>query len=197
MKKIVKGLLVATMITPVALNAFGMGLSVPVMTNVKHDIDGGGTLEEDSISGFGLALDSNIEKNRLYNWRFNLEANEIETKGGYKYDKISIINTFGFSLFRNERVRVFMGPRLEFGFMAEDNWDGIEFSLAPAVGVNVHLGSVVSLGLDMDYKIDGLSATTRESDYGRESDATLSGMTARFYVLFKFGEQYKYADKLR
>jgi len=193
MKNIVKGLLLTSMMTPVALNAFGMGLSAPVMTNVKHDIDGGGKWKEDSISGFGLVLDSNIGKNKLYNWRLNLESNKIKTESGYKYDKSSFINTFGFSLFRNKRVRVFMGPRLEFGFMSEDNWDGIEFAISPTVGVNVHLGPVVSLGLDMDYKIDGLSSSTRSYDnYYSDSDIdeTLSGMTTRFYILFRFGERY-------
>jgi len=191
MKNIVKGLLLTAMMTPVALNAFGIGHSIPIMTNVKHDVDGGGKWKEDSISGFGLVLDSNIGKNKLYNWRLNLESNKIKTESGYKYDKSSIINTFGFSLFRNKRVRVFMGPRLEFGFMSEDNWDGIEFAISPTVGVNVHLGSVVSLGLDMDYKIDGLSTSTRSYDnYYSDRDETLSGMTTRFYVLFKFGERY-------
>jgi len=197
MKNTVKGLLITAMITPVTLNAFGMGLSVPIMTNVEHNIDGYGNSKwkEDSISGFGLVLDSNIGKNKLYNWRLNLESNKIETEYGYKYDKNSFINTFGFSIFRNKIVRVFMGPRLEFGFINENTWNGFEFALSPVVGVNINLGSVISLGLDVDYKIDGLSTSTRSYDnyyydnYNNR-DETLSGMTTRFYLLFRFGERY-------
>jgi len=205
MKKIVKGLLVATMIAPVALNAFGMGLSVPVYTNVEHDQTSSSDYyvewEEDSVSGFGLVIDTNIGKNKLYNWRLNIESTEVEGKYGGEFDRISFVNTFGFSLFRNERVRVFAGPRLNIGIEERgSDGSGVEVSIAPAVGVNVHLGSVVSLGLDIDYKISALSTSIGDYDYGyydRDYDEDLSGMMARFYILFKFGEKYAYRNKLR
>jgi len=186
MKNILKVLFITAMITPIALNAFGMGLTIPMFTNVEHENDNGRTWKEDSMSGYGLVLDTNIGKNKLYNYRLNIESNEIEAENGYKFDKTSIVNTFGFALFRNEHVRVFMGPRLNIGFEDRREDDSrLEYSLAPAIGVNIHLGSVVSLGLDFDYKISALA--TSIGDY---NDEDLSGITSRFYILFKFGENY-------
>jgi len=204
MKSIVKSLIIVGMIAPVALNAFGLGISVPLLTNVEHESNNRyGSWEEDKVSGFGFVLDSNVGKNRLYNYRLNIESTEVETEGGLKFDRLSFVNTFGFSLFRNKRVRVFAGPRLNIGVEERRDGDGAEVSIAPVVGVNVHLGSVVSLGFDIDYKISALSSSVGDYGYSYnryyydDYDEDLSGMMARFYVLFKLGERYKYADKLR
>jgi hypothetical protein len=135
MKKIVKKSLLLVMIVPLGLNAFGMGVSVPFYSNVQHEQSSGyGTQwEEEGLSGYGLVLDSNIGKNKLYNYRLNIESNRIKVVDGIEYDKTAIVNTFGFALYRNKRVRVFMGPRLNIGFEKRQNNEGIEISLAPVV----------------------------------------------------------------
>ena len=194
MKNIGKGLLITALMTPIVLNAFGMGISVPFSTNVKHsDNDYHRNWKEDSVSGFGLVLDSNIKRNRLYSYRLNLEKTEVETESGVEFDRFSIVNTFGFRLFTNDRVRVWMGPRLNIGIEERRGGDGVEVSIAPAMGVNVHLGSVVSLGFDLDYKINALSSSVGDSGYSSsyydnydDYDEDLSGAMARFYVLFNF-----------
>ena len=200
MKRVFKSMLFVVLILPATLSAFGMGLSIPFGTTVEHENSGSsdyyGTWEEDSIIGLGLVTDTNIGKNRLYNWRFNLESSNLEDEYGNEFDRLSIVNTFGFALVRNKVVRFFMGPRINIGFEDRPNGgSGVEFSVAPVAGVNINLGPVVSLGLDLDYKIPGLAVSAGDYDcaYGNCDYAEdLSGATARFYLLFRFGERYYY-----
>ena len=72
--------------------------------------------------------------------------------------KINIVNTFGFGVLRTEKVRLWVGPRINIAYdwdTGDDGWNrlGFEFGVAPAVGVNVNLGRLVSLAADVDYRV--------------------------------------------
>ena len=108
----------------------------------------------------------------------------------------NIVNTFGFGVYRNEKVRLWIGPRLniQFSEYTHDFFpgeDGGEFGIgiAPATGVNVSLGRVVSLAADIDYK-QAFVTGSKTSNTGHGYGGVNEGVTARFYVLFKFGETF-------
>jgi len=169
--------------------------------------------------GFGISFDSNIGKDKLYSYRLGLEYQEMDldtvndrsvTHLGYTKTKFNIVNTFGFGVFRTKVVRLWVGPRLNVQIQsAESSWDpGYERSdvgvgLGLAAGINVNLGKVVSLAFDADYHAVSISGSESTEDeycdsYGcytfidsRSYSAVEKGLTARFYLLFRFGEQFQ------
>jgi len=168
-----------------------IGLSVPFFTGIEHehifDSQESKILKDDSISGFGLVYDSNVRDNRLYNWRTSVELNNIDLDNGNSFKTLFITNTLGISLFRNKRVRLFVGPRISIGLEdREEDKSGGTFLYGGAVGLNVHVTDSISLGLDFDYAV-GSSNIIHEDCEECEYTEDLSGSSARFYLLFSFG----------
>lgn len=206
---------------PIIGNAAGMGVYMPISMSDSADVtlDYPSTSDDITIdtkpsAGFGLAFDTNIGKDSLFNYRLGLEymKQEIDTidgqscggGSGCEFDRINMVHTFGFGVLRTKTVRLWVGPRINLAYSNlkdEANAETftlshIEFGIAPAVGVNVNLGRVVSLGADLDYRVAGLSGSWEYENTTfaiSESDSysgNVSGATARFYVLFRFGERF-------
>ncbi len=217
MKKLALSLLLAM---PMVAGAAGMGVYVPFSVgdsaDVTLDSDYGSediNLEFKSAAGLGIAFDSNIGKDKLFNYRLGLEymTQEIDTVDGDScgggsdcdFTRLNMVNTFGFGVLRTKTVRLWVGPRINLAYNTlEDNSYGetftlshVEFGVAPAVGVNVNLGSLVSLGADLDYRFSGLAGTWEFKENSGSDNDTYSGgatgVTARFYVLFRFGEEFQ------
>ncbi|MCJ7764684.1 MAG: hypothetical protein MUP09_01965 [Thiovulaceae bacterium] len=173
-KKLLLSLLLAM---PMAANAAGMGVYIPISTGDSgsytetydnklipdRDID----IDYKASAGLGIAFDTNIGKDRLFNYRLGLEfmKQEVDKVDGTSCTndcdfgtRVNIVNTFGFGVLRTQTVRLWVGPRINVAY----NWDtgdngyarvGYEFGVAPAVGINVNLGRVVSLAADLDYRV--------------------------------------------
>jgi len=206
MKNLALSLLLAM---PVVSSASGMGLYVPIGIANSSSVSGDyytATVDKDyePAIGFGLAFDSNIGKDKLVNYRLGLEYMNVnvDTVNGWnsnqEYSRFNIVNTLGFGVLRTKVVRLWVGPRLNIAWNAStDSTYGSDYSeiafelgIAPAVGVNVNLGRVVSLGFDVDYRfaaLYGAWSTTWDDD---TYSGTATGPTARAYVLFRFGETY-------
>ncbi len=202
---------------PMAANATGMGVYVPVSLGDSgsytksydnellpdQEID----LDYKASAGLGLAFDTNIGKDKLFNYRFGLEfmKQEIDAENGVACSgdcdfgtRVNLVNTFGFGVLRTQTVRLWVGPRINIAY----DWDtgdngyarvGFEFGVAPAVGVNVNLGRVVSLAADLDYRF-AATVGAWDSDFaidGGSYSGGTQGATARFYVLFRFGEEFQ------
>lgn len=211
MKKLALSLLLAM---PMVASAAGMGVYVPLSVSntmavtdtpdvgVEQDFD----LDYKSSVGLGLAFDTNIGKDSLFNYRLGLEymKQEIDSVDGYSCTgdcdfgtRINMVNTFGFGVLRTQTVRLWVGPRINFAYDWDtgDNGDtrlGFELGVAPAVGINVNLGRVVSLAADVDYRF-ATAFGAYDDDFGNSGTYTGSttGPTARFYVLFRFGEEFQ------
>ena len=219
MNNLLLALLVAA---PMTASAAGMGIYVPfnVTETEKHNFDTSSstddtdTYEYSASPGFGITFDSNIGKDKLYNYRLGLEYRkaDLDTINGHSYTgtytktMFNIVNTFGFGVYRNETVRLWIGPRLNIQFETAEHSHTSNYSsgsfgvgIAPAAGINVSLGKVVALAFDVDYHVAGIVGSheyTSTDYYGNtytdnESfTGTNTGITARFYVLFKFGEKF-------
>jgi hypothetical protein len=212
-KKLALALLLAV---PMALSADGMGVYIPISADDRGSV----TLDYDSdlipnrdvdidykaAAGLGMAFDSNIGQDKLFNYRLGLEVlkQKFEKVDGSSCTgdcdfgtRINMVHTFGFGLLRTQTVRLWIGPRINMAY----EWDtgdngysrfGFEFGVAPAVGVNVNLGRVVSLAADLDYRFAS-TAGAWDSDLpfdGGSYSGKKRGTTARFYVLFRFGEHF-------
>ena len=207
MKKLALSLLLAM---PMVASAAGMGVYVPfsvgdsatITDSPDYQVEETYDIDYKSSVGLGIAFDSNIGKDKLFNYRLGVEfMNEEADNCAGDCDlgtKINIVNTFGFGVLRTETVRLWVGPRVNIGWTF-DTYDNngaraeFEFGVAPAVGVNVNLGRVVSLAADLDYRFAGAFGAYDSDVLGDGGSYTSSktGATARFYVLFRFGEEFQ------
>ena len=218
-KKLALSLLLAM---PMVASAAGMGVYIPVSISESADI----TLDSDygsedlnfeykAAAGFGVAFDSNIGKDKLFNYRLGLEYmnQEIDTVDGESctgdcdFTRLNMVHTFGFGVLRTQTVRLWVGPRINLAYNSHEEtyanetftMSHFEFGVAPAVGVNVNLGRLVSLGADLDYRFAGLAgAWSYEDNFDSEDNSYsggVTGATARFYVMFRFGETFDTAAR--
>ena len=190
------------------VQAAGFGLYIPIAastTSTVEDVDSSDTVDMDysSSKGIGFVYDSNVGKDKMYGYRLGLEylKMDIDNVDGYSYHgdedykRFNVVNTFEFGLVTSKYVRFWIGPRLNIAYQSfSDNYHNesfVEFGVAPALGTNVNLGSVVSLGFDVDYRFSGLVGRWERTDYYSNDGSytgVAKGLTARFYLLFRFGE---------
>jgi len=207
MKKLAVSLLLAL---PMMASAAGMGVYVPLGVANSTSVSGdyySATVDKDyePAIGFGLAFDSNIGKDKLFNYRLGLEYMNVnvDNVNGHSsdqtYSRFNIVNTMGFGVLRTETIRLWVGPRINIGWNFRDetyaytdyNEVVFELGIAPAVGVNINLGRVVSLGFDVDYRFAALYGAWSTSYDDDTFTGNATGPTARAYVLFRFGEEFQ------
>ena len=213
------GIFISFLAMPMALQASGMGIYVPYSFGDKSSLTDDGNdfdVEYKGTAGFGLLYDSNLGKDTLYNYRLGLEYltpsthktsndyGDFECQSECDFSRFNIVNTFGFGVFRTEMLRIWIGPRLNIAYMWDSGPHGyqeaaFEFGIAPAAGINVNIGPVVSLGFDLDYRFASIfGGYTGDDGFGGTDDGSYSGgttgVTARFSLMFRFGETFERTD---
>jgi hypothetical protein len=206
MKKIATTLLVASLSMPIVVQAGGIGLYIPysVGQSIEQTYSYDNLLvsdvtfkdDVDNNFGIGFAYDSNLGKDKSFNYRLGLEYMPRKINGSDEGVKYSVINTFGFSIFRADMVRVWAGPRINIGYDAYDksgfSRNGMEIGIAPVVGVNVNFGDYFALSFDVDYKysavVGGFETVIDTGTY----TGTETGATARLTAFYRFGEDFEY-----
>jgi len=131
--------------------------------------------------GFGLIVDTNLAKDKLFNNRFQIGYSVIgindSNESGINGKKYSISYCFGFGIFRNELIRFWVGPQLGSGIINGEylpshigkevyDFDAIFFSCGGAAGFNLNIGDFFTLGIDMGIrgiKCWGLASMDRTS----------------------------------
>ncbi len=215
MKKLALSLLLTV---PMVASAAGMGIYIPFNITENEEIEydnstGTYDFEYEPSAGFGLAFDTNIGKDSLFNYRLGLEYSQtkldnidgISLASGEELtkDKFNIVNTFGFGVLRKEKVRLWVGPRINIQFengsysssIATAEQSSVGVGLGLALGVNMNLSRVVSLAADLDYHAVSIAGSEDFTIFGvtttNDYTGVNSGVTARFYVLFRFGEEFR------
>ena len=205
MKLYKKIVLTSILLLPMMAQASGIGLYVPMAastSSVREDVDTGETnnLDYEPSYGIGFVYDTNVGKDEMYGYRLGLEylnmgLDKIESysyTGDETYTRYNMVNTFEFGLVTTKNIRFWIGPRLNIAYetFSEGTYEesAVEFGIAPALGTNINLGSVVSLGFDVDYRFAAVGGTWEGSYSDGSFTATAKGLTARFYLLFRFGE---------
>jgi len=225
--KILNKLALALLLTmPAVVNAGGIGLYVPISFGDTTDVsvtpdfgakdDFDATLEYKSTAGFGLTYDSNLGKDKLFNYRLGLEwmtrtldttkvdGTSYNCDGDCDMSRFQIVQTFGFGVLRTEMVRLWVGPRINLGYNYADQVNGsvetknfnLEAGIAPAVGINLNFGRWFAIAADLDYRF-AYTGGARTSSYTIGADETYSysgsnnGATMRLYAILKFGEDYR------
>lgn len=210
-----KLLIISLLMAP--MSSFGIGIGMTLGSGAEEWDDTCCTSDtydhsgDRELSHFGLVLDSAVAKDRIFNYRFSLvgEENNVEDDGnGLQMTGVAFIHDFGFALFKNERVRIWMGPRIKLSFYDEleqtgapnsqEEADGevVGFGVGPVFGVNFHLPRVVTFALSF-----GVMASTYDGDYDAwnpigtinsnstvEADST--GSFFNFSVIFRIRDNY-------
>lgn len=113
-------------------------------------------------------LDSAVANDRVFNYRLNIGvynwSEEFEDDSEFDLTGFMMSHDFGFGVFRNKYVRLWLGPEIRFAFGTgdEDENDGydveiVSFGVGPVLGLNLHFGPVVSLGLKSGYLFEGVA----------------------------------------
>lgn len=208
------------LLLPLLGQAAGMGITIPYniteteRISYSHDNLHKTTYEYKPSAGLGFVFDTNIGKDRDFSYRLNLEYTLADLEessrlysGSVSKHKYNIVNTFGFSVYHSRYVRFWAGPRVNIQYQHVSSSSNIQnqnsygIGIGVATGLNVHLGSKVSLGADIDYHgvtmiggedyrtYDG--TVTGDTTHYTALAGTNKGVTARVYFLLRFGEQYE------
>ena len=159
---------------------------------------------DDSYSGFGFVFDTNLAKDKLFNYRLEIgfEDKEYKTKGGGKIelDGIHIINDFGFGIIRSENLRLWIGPELKLTQLSdEDNsWDSnmdiMEFSYGPVIGLNFNPGNLLTVAMKTGYLFSQFTGDsyyyTTDSSLDNDYDGDGSSYFFTLALIFRINDNY-------
>ncbi|MEN8136538.1 MAG: hypothetical protein ABFS18_13535 [Thermodesulfobacteriota bacterium] len=153
------------------------------------------------LSG-GLVFDTNLSKNRLFNYRMELGRGTYtwqDFPAGMETELNQTVMThdFGFGILRNKAVRLWLGPEIRIS-RTNDEVDGIEydmtgFGVGLALGLNINLPGSVTIGLKTslmdqvmngDFTYDDPVTGLTTDDISTDDYVTL--VTAA--LIFRFGE---------
>ena len=190
-------LLIFTSIVVVDSNASGLGFTLGVGFEDWDDtlID-----ETRNLKNIGFVIDTNVAQDRVFNYRFTMVREE---NNGYSVDMKGIVMThdFGFGVFRNERVRFWLGPELraviyddvsanQDSTIFNSSGDSLGYGLGLVVAANFHVSKLASIGISARY-FGGFSGYTRD-DYWESSDSDVDsrGIYLNVSVLFRMDDEY-------
>lgn len=205
MKKIITTVLMA-FLTPMMLQAGGIGVYVPYTLNVEKD----GTFTEDDTDyeydykynleqnqGIGIALATNLGKDSVFGYKFALELTHPQSEHStVSADKIEMLHTFEFGVVNSEFFKFWLGPRINVGYETYENGSfdrsGMEFGLALASGINLNFGKYFAIAFDLDYKSAAQFGSYNNYTYSGVYVESVTGTTARAGVFLKFGESHSF-----
>ena len=163
---------------------------------------------EVSGSGYGFVFDTNVAKNKIFNYRLSIgvENNEYELDFSPDDEIIPadaftedvdinyfvVDNTFGFAFFKTPAIRIWAGPELKiaYGNGDSDRYDNItmlKLGIGPVVGLNFNIGKLFTIGVTSGYLFEGVQGYGENPD---GDDADFDGSNTYFYmnlsVLYRF-----------
>lgn len=135
--------------------------------------------------GVGLTLDTAVARDRLFNYRLNLDyqhawlnasSPDLPTINEFEYDGFEIDNIFGFGAIRRESLRWWIGPAIRLaagrallradGGALVQSLPQFDVGAGIVTGVNLHWGKHFSLGATLGYYINysGLLIRTQQNE---------------------------------
>lgn len=158
---------------------------------------------DDSTATFAYFLDTNVAKDKLFNYRltFGWEKSEFDMDAigdTLEADGLFMSHDFGFGFFRSKNMRIWTGPELRFSRLKGEfrrnkdvRADVNVFAFGPVVGANFRVGKTVFFAvkgglLVTEVNGDGRSMATDDLDY--DADGTYSFFSIA--VIFRTGDTY-------
>jgi len=165
-----------------------------------------------SDSGYGVVFDTNVAKNKVFNYRLCLGIenrvykldfspdDEIIPADAFtedvKINSFVIDNNFGFAFFRTPYLRLWAGPefKISYGSGDSDRYDNISLlniGVGPVLGLNYNIGKLFTLGAKSGILFEGAQG------YGENpsgDDADFDGSNTYFYFNFSILYRFSFQD---
>lgn len=184
--------------------AIGLGFTSVSGSETWDNNNTSGSTDHD-VDAKGFMFDTNVAKNRLFNYRFTYQNEENkQSNGDFKFKGYTIANDFGFGAFRNQWVRLWIGPR--FTTTAYDKvtiggvtrgTDVVGIAYGPVIGINVNFPQVVSLSVTTGRMIGGgyvgnidNFSGTGSSIFGDDVDVDVTGSFINISVVFRIADNF-------
>ena len=155
------------------------------MTGDDGDIDVG-------VAGFGVVMDTNLSRNRVFNYRLSLGYNTLDYPDEIDGWRVSLDNTFGFGIVKTDRFRLWIGPQLHLSYgkmeiplyengysyyyydydnyfgdyydELTDDVDVVGYGLGLVTGANINLPRVGSFCAELGVRYQGNATDTYEEE---------------------------------
>jgi len=149
---------------------------------------------------FGFVLDTNVAKNKLFNYRFTIKDEENSSEvGSIKYEGIAMTHDFGFGIIRAPHFRLWVGPRINIAIYDEVSIGNVRtsadifgFAIGPVLGVNFHLPKVASFSITAG-QVRGEYFGDINNSFNNnvfDVDVDYKSNFINFSVLFRFNDDY-------
>lgn len=118
----------------------------------------------DNIQGLAIIFDTAVAKDRLFNYRLNIDCSSVLMQKdlvfsniSYSVNRLTVANTFGFGFIRTPFMRVWAGPQLaltyEFKNRNSTIFNPVLYNkIGPMVGVNIHAGNNMTFAVEMGFR---------------------------------------------
>jgi hypothetical protein len=186
--------------TPVLAVGIGGGLSLDAGgSDWEIDLDSGPEIDADGgLVGAGcfFVLDTRPQGNDLFSYRFGAGWERYE--GDFDFedgpdDDIELSgfvtdHDFGFRVYSNQDLRLWVGPRVRFGFYsgelddADADIDLVEFGIGPVFGANFKTGENSTIGASAGVRVSGYAGELDEGAF--DDDVTGAGASVHFGAVF-------------
>ncbi|MFO8111042.1 MAG: hypothetical protein R6T92_00885 [Desulfosalsimonadaceae bacterium] len=204
------------LLAPAHVDAVGLGPYVEYASGSGDFTEYDESIDIDA-RGFGFVFDSNATTSQLFNYRLHIGYSKLDIPGGtldipYRIDgyRITIDNTFGFGIIKNENFRWWIGPHLHLSYSYWDtpigrydwrkgNVDFFSVGTGVVTGMNFNLPKVVSicpeLGLRYQYNDSDTYEERRYSSSGyydyEEQDFSYDEWVVflKINLLFRVGDE--------
>jgi hypothetical protein len=189
-------------LVPATAQAAGFGAYFEYGRGIGHLSESGYDFDYDANKyGFGFALDTNVSRNSLFNYRLNVgyQRTTREWEFGFEEDLngFSLNNMFGFGVYRDQNIRVWLGPSVRLGVdvvsnpknsfgSGTDSVVDLNVGGGLALGVNVHTGDVGSAAFTFGYQYLYLGEFVSGGDFdGRSWNGGSSRISFNLTYLFR------------
>ncbi|MBN2381890.1 hypothetical protein JXQ70_03320 [bacterium] len=163
----------------------------------KNDDSGAEVDVDTDISGFGMIIESNVSKDKVYSNRltFGPEVNELSASGGsVELQGYALHSDFGFGGNIADVVRLYGGFQIRAVWYVEAEGDHYNedasitgFGVGPLIGVNVNPVPVVTFALKAGFTYSSYYGDVEEVDYKLEDHQYTY---FNLGLIFRFSEDY-------
>ncbi len=196
---------IALMLVTASVQAVGLGFYISGgATTADWEDDYADEFEVDhDLLECGIIFHTAVAEDRLFNYRLTLGYRQITmSQDGYdnefKAEGFTMGHTFGFALVRARAVRLWLGPKIGLTYMDDDaDWQYFGAGIGPELGLNIHMGPVVTLALAAGYQYSYFSVVEVEDDnyayYDDDDDngEYTEGMPyGSLALIFRMGDSY-------
>jgi hypothetical protein len=118
----------------------------------------------DRMLGIGVIFDTAVAKDRLFNYRINIDCSSEMTQKdlifanvSYSTNRLTVANTFGFGFVRTPFMRIWAGPQFALSYEFKNKNSAIFDSriynkVGTVVGLNLHAGKDMTFTFEVGFR---------------------------------------------